>query len=405
MRRLKLQPALNPSQRKKNKPKNPDMGEQPNGYYQPSPASEALEHIEALRRSIADLFLVYDTTLDYPQKDHFRFRGRFLVDPGESYADLRQRYERHGYTPLVEPGEDNRASLIALPVVFETTKTRPLINLILLIVTIFSTLFVGASYGAETTDQAMQLWRGWPFSLSILLILGAHELGHYFAARYHRVPVTLPYFIPMPFSPFGTLGAFIRLQGPVNNRRALFDVGASGPLAGLVFAVPILLIGLATSDLIPVTPGTTFEGNSLLYLAAKFLAHRQILPGDGVDVLLNQVAWAGWVGLFVTGLNLLPVGQLDGGHVAYALFGQKARLLFWPVIAGLALIVVLTYLSGSPALTWALWIGLLMFLGRVHARPLEDISDLDPRRKALAIITLGLFFLTFVPAPLVAIIR
>lgn len=372
---------------------------------QPLPASDALDHIDRLRRDIADLFLVYDTTLDYPQKDHFRFRGRFLTDPGEVYSDLRRRYESHGYTPLVEAGEDNRASLIALPIVFETAKTRPVINLLLFIVTIVSTLFVGASYGAESMDQALQLWRGWPFSLSILLILGSHELGHYFAARYHRVPVTLPYFIPMPFSPFGTLGAFIRLQGPVNNRRALFDVGASGPLAGLVFAVPILLIGLATSEIISVPAGTTFEGNSLLYLAAKFLTHGQILPGNGVDVLLNQVAWAGWVGLFVTGLNLLPVGQLDGGHVAYALFGQKSRLLFWPVIVSLGLILVLTYLNGAPALTWGLWIGLLILLGRIHARPLEDISELDPRRRVLAIITLGLFFLTFVPAPLVAIVR
>lgn len=372
---------------------------------QPLPASETLDHIESLRRDIADLFLVYDTTLNFPQKDHFRFRGRFLADPGESYAELRRRYEHHGYTPLVEAGEDDRASLFALPVVFETAKTRPVVNLILFIVTIFSTLFVGASYGAASMDQALQLWRGWPFSLSIMLILGAHELGHYFAARYHGVPVTLPYFIPMPFSPFGTLGAFIRLQGPVNNRRALFDVGASGPLAGLVFAVPILLIGLATSELIPVAMGQTFEGNSFLYLAAKYLAHGQLLPGNGLDVLLNQVAWAGWVGLFVTGLNLLPVGQLDGGHVAYALLGQKARLLFWPVIVGLTLIVLLTYMSGAPALTWVLWIGLLLFLGRVHARPLEDISELDPRRRVLAIITLGIFILTFVPAPLVAIVR
>jgi membrane-associated protease RseP (regulator of RpoE activity) len=290
-------------------------------------------------------------------------------------------------------------------VVFETPKTRPVFNLVLFIVTIFTTLFAGAMYGAESMEQALQLWRGWPFAASILLILGAHELGHYFAARHHHVPVTLPYFIPMPFSPFGTLGAFIRLQGPVNNRRVLFDVGAAGPLAGLVFAVPILIFGLATSDLIAVQSGMTFEGNSFLYLAAKYVAHGRLLPGDGVDVLLNQVAWAGWVGLFVTGLNLLPVGQLDGGHVAYALFGRKARWLFWPVIGALATIVLLSWLNGAPALTWVLWIGLLMFVGRFHARPLEDLSELDPRRRILAICTLALFFLTFVPAPLVAIIR
>lgn len=371
----------------------------------PSPASETLDRIEGLRGEIADLFLVYDTTLDFPEKEHFRFRGRFLYPPEECYDDLRRRYERRGFTPLVEAGDESRAALIGLPIVFGMSKTRPVINLLLFIATIFTTLFAGAMYGAETMTEALQLWRGWPFAVSILLILGAHELGHYFAARHHHVPVTLPYFIPMPFSPFGTFGAFIRLQGPVNNRRALFDVGAAGPLAGLVFAVPILLFGLATSDFVSVTPGTVYEGNSVLYLAAKFIALGRLLPGDGVDVLLNQVAWAGWVGLFVTGLNLLPVGQLDGGHVAYALLGQKARLLFWPVIFGLAIIVLLTWLNGSPALTWLLWIGLLMFVGRVHARPLEDISRLDPRRRVLAAFTLFIFFLTFVPAPLVAIVR
>src|SRR5690606_10828231 len=147
----------------------------------------------------------------------------------------------------------------------------------------------------ETTDQLWQIWRGWPFAASILLILGAHELGHYFAARRHNVPVTLPYFIPMPLSLFGTLGAFIRLQGPVNNRRALFDVGAAGPLAGLVFALPILFFGLATSDVGPISPGGLFEGNSVLYSALKYLVFGRLLPGGGEDVYLNQVAWAGWV--------------------------------------------------------------------------------------------------------------
>ena len=209
----------------------------------------------------------------------------------------------------------------------------------------------------------------------------------------------------MPWSYFGTLGAFIQLRGPVTNRRALFDVGAAGPLAGLVFAVPVLLYGLATSDLGTIASGQTYEGNSLLYLLAKLLVFGRILPGGGVDVYLNQVAWAGWVGLFVTGLNLLPVGQLDGGHVSYALFGERSRLFLWPTILGLGLIVVYSWLQGAPALTWVLWIFLLLSFGRVHARPLEDITALDPRRRALAIFTLALFFLCFVPLPLVALAR
>jgi membrane-associated protease RseP (regulator of RpoE activity) len=366
---------------------------------QPQAPHEKYEHVDTMRRDIADLFIIFDTTLDYPDKGYVRFRGRFLQDPAECYDELRRRFERHGYTPTVSE-EGELISLIALPVVFDHPKSRWSINLLLFIATILSTLFVGASYTAVTTEQLWQIWRGWPFATSILLILGAHELGHYFAARYHNVPVTLPYFIPMPFSLFGTLGAFIRLQGPVSTRRALFDVGAAGPLAGLFFALPILFFGLATSEVGPVTPGGIYEGNSILYALAKYAVFGRLLPGDGLDVYLNQVAWAGWVGLFVTGLNLIPVGQLDGGHVAYALLGNRAKSLFWPSIIGLFLIVIYSYLQGAFAATWLLWIFLLLTFGRVHARPLEDISDLDPRRRVLAVITLALFFLAFVPFPL-----
>ena len=374
------------------------------------PSSPALEpqlyeRVDALRRDVADLFAVSDTTLDYPAKDHIRFRGQFLRPPADCFDELRRRFERHGYTPMADNEADGRAALVALPVVFAQHRPRWVINLILLLLTIASTLYVGASYGPQPMSGLSEIWRGWPFALSILLILGAHEMGHYFAARRHNVPVTLPFFIPMPWSYFGTLGAFIQLRGPVSNRRALFDVGAAGPLAGLVVAVPVLLIGLATSDLVPVGSGQLFEGNSLLYLLAKLAVFSRVLPGDGVDVLLNQVAWAGWVGLFVTGLNLLPVGQLDGGHVAYSLFGERSRLFLWPTILGLALIVLYSWLQGAPALTWGLWIFLLLAFGRVHARPLEDITGLDPRRRALAIFTLALFFLCFVPLPLVAIVR
>jgi len=365
----------------------------------PPDEPEKYEHVDAMRRAIADLFIIFDTTLDYPDKGYMRFRGRFLQDPADCYDELRRRFEHYGYTPTVNKERD-MVSLIALPVVFDHPRSRWSINLILFIATILSTLFVGASYAAETTEQVWQIWRGWPFAVSILLILGAHELGHYFAARHHNVPVTLPYFIPMPLSLFGTLGAFIRLQGPVSTRRALFDVGAAGPLAGLFFALPILFFGLATSDVGPITPGGIYEGNSILYALAKLAVFGRLLPANGLDVHLNQVAWAGWVGLFVTGLNLIPVGQLDGGHVAYSLLGERAKGLFWPSIVGLALIVVYSWLQGAFTGTWLLWIFLLLSFGRVHARPLEDISELDPRRRVLAIITLALFFLTFVPFPL-----
>jgi membrane-associated protease RseP (regulator of RpoE activity) len=367
--------------------------------FQPSATTDTFDRVAALRHDIADLFMVVSTTPDFPEKEHVRFRGRFLQDPAECFDELRRRFERYGYTPAVSK-DSEWTDVVALPVVFDHPASRWMVNLVLYIATILSTLFVGAIYETGSVDIALhQLWLGWPFSFGVMFILTAHEFGHYFAARHHNVPVTLPYFIPMPFSLFGTFGAFIRLQGPMNNRRALFDIGAAGPLAGLLFAVPILLYGLATSNVGPIPPNSSFEGNSLLYLLAKFAVFGRILPGDGVDVFLNQVAMAGWVGLFVTGLNLLPVGQLDGGHVAYALFGRRAKLFFWPILLGLGAVTAYSFLRGTFVPTWLLWMVLLFFMGRVYAQPLEDLTELDPRRRLLAIITLVLFFLVFVPLP------
>lgn len=356
-----------------------------------------LEKVEALRRTIADLFIITDTTLDEPKAGYVRFRGRFIVDPEDCFDELRDRFEQFGFTPMIREDED-RIALIGIPGVFNPPDSRRSINLILLLVTIASTLFAGALYETGSLTGALQLQNGIPFSVSIMLILGAHELGHYFAARYHGVPVTLPYFIPMPISLIGTLGAFIRLKAPVKNKRALLDVGMAGPWAGLIFAVPILLYGLATSEIGPVVAGAGVEGNSLLYALLKIIVFGRILPDGAQDVYLNQFAWAGWVGLLVTGLNLMPVGQLDGGHVSYVLFGKKAKWFFWPVIGALGILTLISALRGE-AVNWVVWILLLFFFGRVHAEPLDDVTPLDSRRRMIAIATLLLFVLVFVPVP------
>lgn len=353
-----------------------------------------LDKVEALRNELGDLFAVADTAMDQPQPGQVRFRGRFLQDLADHYDELRRRFERHGFTPLVRQ-EDGRFAIIGIPFVFEPKPSNWWVNLALFLATILSTLFLGAVSEAKTAEEAWQIWRGWPFSLSILLILGAHEMGHYFAARYHKVDVTLPYFIPLP-PPFltGTLGAFILIKEPIKNRRALLDIGVAGPLAGMVFALPILIYGLMTSP-VGAPSGGLLEGNSLLYAGLKVAIFGRMLPSGGEDVLLNSVAWAGWVGLLVTGLNLIPVGQLDGGHVAYVLFGRQARQLFWPIVGCLLLLAVIT---STPM--WLLWVGLLYFLGQHHAEPLDDVTPLDPRRRAVAIFALILFLLVFVPIPL-----
>jgi membrane-associated protease RseP (regulator of RpoE activity) len=365
------------------------------------------EQAQALLDETGDLFVSENITLDSPQAGNIRFRGRFQCQLSDCFDELKIRFEKQGYTPFVREVE-GEVVLIAEPIVFDPPASNWAVNLMLLIATILSTLFVAAlaevaltvepevGLGEVLSLTLANLWLGWPYSLSLMLILGAHELGHYFAARYHGVPVTLPYFIPFPIPPIGTMGAFIRLKAPVKNKRALFDVGAAGPLAGLAFAIPILFIGLAISDVEPLpTEGYTLEGNSILYSTVKFLVKGQVLPNETEDVFLSQVAWAGWVGLLVTGLNLIPVGQLDGGHVAYTLFGKRARLLFWPVILGLLALVLLT-----TSLMWGIWIVLLFVLGRFYAEPLDDVTPLDGRRKLLAVLTLIIFILVFVPIPL-----
>ena len=361
-----------------------------------------LDQVEAIRLAIRHLFAVGDTTLDKPHRGYVRFRGQFLQDSATCYDELRAQFEAHGFTPLVRAEENGRVALIGMPIVFKKSKTEWTIPLLLFLATIFSTLYVGSV--SETGSVALsEIWRGWPFSLSLLLILGAHELGHYFAARYHNVPVTLPYFLPLPFpgfTPIGTLGAFIRLKAPVKNKRALLDVGAAGPLAGLIFAVPILIIGLLTSDVGPISTPSLLEGNSLFYAGMKMLVFGQMLPSETQDVLLNQVAWAGWVGLLVTGLNLLPIGQLDGGHIAYVLFGRKrARQFFIPIMLFMIVISVASFIL-YQTMSWGLLIVLLFFFARTHAEPLDDVTEIDPRRRWIALITLLIFFLIFVPIPL-----
>jgi len=279
----------------------------------------------------------------------------------------------------------------------------------------------------NTQEFLIQLWRslpsGIPFAISLLAILGAHEFGHYLAGRYHHTHVTLPYFLPFPLSPFGTLGAFIQLKEPPRNKRILLDIGIAGPLAGLVVALPVLLYGLSLSKVEPIhlAPGEGFmlEGNSLLYLFSKFLVFGQLLPAPssygnlppllywiryfftsqplplgGMDVMIHLIAWAGWAGLLVTAINLIPAGQLDGGHLMYVLLGKRVRSL-WPFILGILVLLGFVW-SG-----WWLWAGLIFFLGRIYAEPLDQITQLDPKRKAIAVLGIILFFLVFTPVPLV----
>jgi len=253
----------------------------------------------------------------------------------------------------------------------------------------------------ESTELSVAaLWRnlnkGWPFTLSLLGILVTHEFGHFFTARHFGVAVTLPYLIPFPFSLFGTMGAVIRMKDIPPDRRAMLGIGAAGPLAGLVVAIPITLVGLSLSEVgpLPTAGGYVIEGNSLLYALLKIVTFGRFLPSGGQDVMLHGMALAGWAGLLVTSFNLMPAGQLDGGHVAYALFGQRARVVTWGVL-GLLIVLGIAVWQG-----WLVWAALIFFMARKNATPLNDVYELSHIEILLALAILLLFALTFTPLPL-----
>jgi membrane-associated protease RseP (regulator of RpoE activity) len=262
---------------------------------------------------------------------------------------------------------------------------------------------------------------GVAFAATLMGILVCHEAGHYFVGRRHGVPVSLPYFIPLPPQiSLGTMGAVIRMDEPISDRNALFDVGAAGPIAGLVIAIPLLVVGLHLSDLGVPGPGSLIEGNSLLYAALKYAVFGRWLPGDGIDVQLHPMAFAGWVGLLITMINLMPIGQLDGGHVASAALGPaherwSARLhVALPVIgvvAGLVMLAIaldagkdlgdaLAYAGYgvSPWLIWTVLLGVMRSRAGEYHPPVGD-GPLDPARRRRAIGMLVVFVLIATPVP------
>jgi membrane-associated protease RseP (regulator of RpoE activity) len=282
---------------------------------------------------------------------------------------------------------------------------RPLLAFGLLLATLLTTTLAGATLG-KPVDQLPQnfsaLQVGLPYALSLMTILGIHELGHYFTARRYQIRATLPYFIPVPPAsvfPFGTFGAFIQLRSPIPNRKALFDVGISGPLSGFIATLPILLWGLAHSTPIPATEEsgllnfTSFKpAASLLIMVFSKLALGSNLTADQA-LNLHPVAIAGCLGLVITALNLMPVGQLDGGHIVHAMFGQRVGATIGQIAR---LLILALSLVQKELFLWAL----LLFLMPVIDEPaLNDVSELDNKRDFLGLLSLGLLISIILPAP------
>ena len=273
----------------------------------------------------------------------------------------------------------------------------PRLHLGLFLATILTTLIAGATMeGANVFSNPLEITKGIPFSFTLLLILGCHEFGHYYYAMKHNVDATLPYFIPAP--PFlfliGTFGAFIKIKSPIYRRDALLQIGAAGPIAGFIIAVPALIIGLMLSTVVAVDSAQVgiILGDSILMKLLTSIIH----PGlpENMDILLHPMAFAGWIGLLVTMLNLLPIGQLDGGHIAYAMLGKKHKTV---AKAAFLALIPLSFLS----LNWLIWgILILVIMRTTNHPPIQDIqTPLSKENKNIGYICLLIFLLCFIPAP------
>lgn len=367
--------------------------------------------VDALRSELLGFFQV-ERVGSQGRGQTIAFVGQLLVEADKGYAEIEQRFKSHGYTPLFrrQRGED---VVLAIQGISNKARTgNPLINIVLLIATIITTLAAGAGLAGQTNvlDAFLSmdpgriistLIPGIPFSLALMSILAVHEFGHYYAAKYHGIVATLPYFIPLPIGGLGTLGAFISVRSPMKNRKVLFDIGIAGPLAGLVVAIPLLVIGLLLSEeAIRLTVGRGFTlamiGTSVLvdWLIVLF---RDVPAGQ--TLILHPIFFAAWISLLITAINLLPIGQLDGGHIIYGLFGQQAYLVARLLFIGLILAGI--FLSTN----WFFWAAFVFLGGLKHPPPLNDITDLDIRRKILGLFTILLFFLIVVPIPFQSLIQ
>jgi membrane-associated protease RseP (regulator of RpoE activity) len=355
---------------------------------------QQLDVIGRLRQAVEGLFRVADIRTS-TRGDAVMFVGQLRQDAEASYGPLRERFRALGYTPLLRR-EGNSDIVVAQRGIVGAARFNPLVNVFLLAATILTTLFAGASFAGVNVFAAVRavtatgdvsrlssaFIAGAPFALTLLFILGVHEMGHYLAARIHGLQVTLPYFIPFPFGLLGTLGAFIQLKSPVENRKALFDVGLAGPLAGFVVAIPLMVVGLLQSEIVSRTASAGYLGSSILL---RWLVDTLLPHAANQAVALSPIAIAAWFGLLVTGFNLLPLGQLDGGHIAYAALGKAARPLGIAAFVGL---IVLGFTVWSGWMTWAF---LALITGLGHAEPLNDITPLDGARKFLGLMTVVMF--------------
>ncbi|WP_276271198.1 site-2 protease family protein [Haloarcula litorea] len=348
---------------------------------------------------LADAFRVYEVETD--TEDGVRYYGEPAGDRETVLRAVAPAFRQRGYRVRLQ--EQMGEHVLVATERSLGVDGVPWTNILLAAATLLSTLFAGSRwYGLPVLRDPASLLGAWPFAAAVLGILAVHEFGHYALSRYHGVQASLPYFIPLPFNAVGTLGAVIRMRDNMPSRRAMFDIGVAGPLAGLVATVGVTAVGVTLEPVrVAGSVGTQIElGYPLLLRGVAALVGEQVTYADPT-LMANPVVVGAWVGAFVTFLNLLPVGQLDGAHVARSLLGDWMRVV--QVAVPVALFGLAGYLyvfeGGQAAALWAFWGLLTVAFGRVGSpTPLDD-SSVGRRRQAVAAVTLLLGLLCFVPVP------
>ncbi|BAZ81047.1 site-2 protease family protein [Sphaerospermopsis kisseleviana CS-549] len=342
-------------------------------------------------------------------------RGQLRTAPQQAYQQIKTNIEGQfgdRFLLIFQEGIDGKPFFVLVPntqAARQNTKNRNLENftqavtaLGLLLMTLVTTTLIGSQIaGVEPTQIKTDfslIFNGLPYALGLITILGIHELGHYFTARFHKIRSTLPYFIPVPFF-LGTFGAFIQMRSPIPNRKALFDVSIAGPIAGFVATLPLLLWGLANSEVVPISDKTGLlnpnalnpKYSILLALLSKIALGSELTTKSALD--LHPVAVAGFLGLIVTALNLMPVGQLDGGHIVHAMFGQRTAVVIGQISR--LFLLILSFIRQE----FLLWAILLLFIPLVDEPALNDVTELDNKRDVLGLLAIALLLLIVLPLP------
>lgn len=391
----------------------------------PEPIVRPIEPIEeTLLRNCFPWSVYYVQNIEYRPQSVI-CRGQLRTKASNAYQEIKTNIEAQfgdRFLLIFQEGLNDKPFFVLVPNVQAAKErntprrdqerlTRPGLALLLLVATLLTTTLVGVEIAGVTLPPIWNigslftvlsnpnvLFKGLPYALGLMTILGIHELGHYLTARFYKIRSTLPYFIPVPFF-LGTFGAFIQMRSPIPNRKALFDISIAGPFAGFAVTLPLLIWGLAHSDIVSLnekTPLLNFDAlnpkySILLALLSKFALGSQLTAKSALH--LHPVAVAGFLGLIVTALNLMPVGQLDGGHIVHAMFGQRTALVIGQIARMLLLLLALVR---EEFLVWAI---ILLFMPLIDEPALNDVTELDNQRDVWGLLAMALLIVIILPLP------